>query len=485
MKAKEYNFKYSYLYPLLGVLLYFILSLMFFYLIEVKFEFMQLNNTLYLLLFIFLIEAILHANAALEIKIPALTFILEFAVYLFAIIIFSGRYQGLNSIFTLNNLDLFFFWGFSIFIWYQAAEICRLFEYFRKDFDKIYDRSSENWNLEEFRRLLDYPIIWPRLTRKISWLNLPLFIIWAAVGEMNSTIIVLTILFLVIEVFLLALAYLDKKTVDWRVNRIKEPAAIKSGWRKFLLFFIIFALLLAFLLPANYQPLPMDRINSFLAQRLALTEMPEMEQGENLPKNLSSGEVPNKAEEEESPLVEILFIIIQVALTLLLGFVFLSLILFLIKSELSKIKNLPQFFKVFYSFLIKALKDIFISVKEINFNLSSSWRKRREKKKDRMNIKKEAKNLKNIDLSGESNSIIIRIYNSLLKLLSLKGMGKDPAATPYEYSSYLQDKYQDLKEEINNLTDIFVESAYSDHSLGKNAVKAAKSIWKILKKRFS
>ena len=42
---------------------------------------------------------------------------------------------------------------------------------------------------------------------------------------------------------------------------------------------------------------------------------------------------------------------------------------------------------------------------------------------------------------------------------------------------------KDLKEEINNLTDIFVESAYSDHSLGENAVKAAKSIWKILKKK--
>ncbi|TDO94848.1 hypothetical protein DFR79_102227 [Halanaerobium saccharolyticum] len=483
MKAKEYNFKYNYLYPLLGVLLYFILSLMFFYLIEVKFEFMQLNNTLYLLFFIFLIEAILHANAAQELKIPALTFILEFAVYLFAIIIFSGRYQGLDSILTLNNLDLFLFWGFSIFIWYQTAELCRLLEYFRKDFDKIYDRSSENWNLEEFRRLLDYPVIWPRLTQKISWLNLSLFIIWAAVGEMNSTIIVLTILFLVIEVFLLALTYLDKKTVDWRVNRIKEPAAIKSGWRKFLLFFIISALLLAFLLPANYQPLPMDRINSFLAQRLALTEMPEINPEANLPENSNSGKVPSAVEDEESLLIEILFIIIQVALTLFLGFILLALILFLIKSELSKIKNLPQFFKSFYTFLIKALKDIFASVKEMNFNLSSSWKKRREKKKNKKLNKKEVKDIKNIDLSGESNSIIIRIYNSLLKLLSLKGIGKDPAATPYEYSSYLQDKYQDLKEEINNLTDIFVESAYSNHSLGENAVKAAKSIWKILKKK--
>jgi len=483
MKAKEYNFKYRYLYPLMGVLLYFILSLMFFYLVEVKFEFMQLNNTLYLLFFLFLVEAVLHSNAALEVKIPALTFVLEFAVYLFAVIIFSGRYQGLDSILTLNNLDLFSFWIFSIFVWYQTAELCRLLEYFRKDFDKIYDRSSDNWNLDEFRRLLDYPVIWPRLTQKVSWLNLPLFLFWAALGEMNSTFIALTVLFLVIEVFLLALTYLDKKTVDWRVNRIKEPAAIKRGWRKFLLLFIISALLLAFLLPANYQPLPMDRINSFIVQRLALTEMPEMEPGENLPENLNSGEVPDEVEEEESPLIEILFILIQIALALLLGFVLLALTLFLIKSELTKIKNLPQFFKAFYSFLIGAFKDIFTTVKEINFNLSSSWKKRREKKKNKKSNKKEAKDIKKIDLSGEGNSIIIRIYNSLLKLLSLKGMGKDPAATPYEYSSYLQDKYQDLKEEINNLTDIFVESAYSDHSLGENAVKAAKSIWKILKKK--
>lgn len=483
MKAKEYNFKYSYLYPFMGVLLYFILSLMFFHLIEAESKFMQLNNILYLLLFTFLIEAILHSNAALEVKIPALTFIVEFAVYLLAIIIFSGRYQGLDSIFTLNNLDLFFFWIFGIFIWYQVSELSRLFEYFRKDFDKIYDRSSDNWNLDEFRRLLDYPIIWPKLTQKVTWLNLPLFILWAVKGEMNYFFLSLTIIFLVIEVFLLALTYLDKKRVDWRVNRIKESPAIKNGWLKFLLIFIISALLIAFLLPSNYQPLPMDRINSFLAQQVSLTEMPQMERGENPPQNLESGKLPEEGGEEESRLIEILFIVIQIALISVFGLFFLALILFLIKSELSKIKNLPQFFKSFYSFLIQAIKDIFTTVREINFNFSSSWRKRREKKKDKKLSKKEAKDLKNINLSGGSSSVIIRIYNSLLKLLSLKGMGKDPAATPYEYSSYLQDRYQDLKEEIKNLTDIFVESAYSDHSLGENAVKAAKSIWKILKKK--
>ena len=235
MKAREYNFKYSYFYPFLGVMLYFILSLLFFYLIEVKFEFMQLNNILYLLFFIFLVEAIFHTNAAQEVKIPALTFIVEFGIYLFAVILFSGRYQGLDSIFILTNLDLFLFWIFSIFIWYQTAELSRLFEYFRKDFDKIYDRSSDNWNLDEFRRLLDYPIIWPKLTQKISWLNLPLFVLWAVLGEMNSFYITLTVIFLVIEVFLLALTYLDKKRVDWKVNRIKESPAIKNGWLRFLL----------------------------------------------------------------------------------------------------------------------------------------------------------------------------------------------------------------------------------------------------------
>jgi hypothetical protein len=158
-------------------------------------------------------------------------------------------------------------------------------------------------------------------------------------------------------------------------------------------------------------------------------------------------------------------------------------VVFFITSEISKIKNLPQFFKAFYQFIIKAVRDIFAVVKDINFNLSSSWKKRKERRLDKKSAKEEAKNLRNIELKGHSNSIIIRIYNSLLKLLSLKGIGKKPSATPYEYSSYLEEKYQDLKEEINNLTEIFVETAYSDHSLGENAVKAARSIWKILKKR--
>jgi len=300
---------------------------------------------------------------------------------------------------------------------------------------------------------------------------------------MNTFFLVLTIIFLVVEVFLLALTYLDKKTVDWNVNRIKESQSIKKGWRKFLLIFIISALLLAFLLPSNYQPLPMDRINSWLGRQLAQMGVVEMEQQQNIGQNMGEGELPAEVEEEESRLIEILFIIIQIFLTVIFGLFFLALIIFFITSEISKIKNMPQFFKAFYRFLIKSIKDIFSVVKDLNFNLSSSWKERRERLKNKKSTKKEENSLKNIDLKGESNSIIIRIYNSLLKLLFLKGMGKDPASTPYEYSSYLEEKYQNLKEEINDLTDIFVESAYSNHSLGRNAVKAAKSIWKILKKK--
>jgi len=482
MKAKEYNLKYSYLYPLMGLILYFILGLMFFYLIEVNFKLVKFNRVSYLLFFLFLLEAILHFNASLEIKIPALTFAVEFFIYLSALIIFNGRYQGLDSIFVLAKLDLFIFWLVSIFIWYQVYEFCGIFEYFRKDFDKIYASRGEDWNLDEFRRLLDYPLIWPKMTQKVSWLNLPLFILWAFMGEMNTVFLVLTIIFLVTEVFLLALSYLDKKTVDWNVNRIKETETIKKGWRKFLLIFIISALLLAFLLPSNYQPLPMDRINSWLGRQLALMGVVEMEQ-QNIQGKMGVGELPDQMVEEESRLVEILFLISQIFLTVIFALFFLALVIFLISVEISRIKNLPQFFRAFYQFVIKAVKDILAFVREINLDLSSSWRKRKERRRQKKSIKDEEKSIKNIELSGKSNSIISRIYNSLLKLLSLKGMAKDPASTPYEYSSYLEDKYQEIKEEINDLTEIFVESAYSNHSLGENAVRAARNIWKILKKK--
>lgn len=483
MKAKEYNFKYSYLYPLLSLILYFLLALMVINLIEIKTDFLKLGGFSFVLLFLFLVESILHFNAALELKVPALTFLVEFALYLLALFIFSGRYQGLESILTLNNLDLFFFWLFSLFLWYQIAEFCRLFEYFRTDFEKLFDQSSENWNLDEFRRLLDYPLVWPQVTKKITWLNLPLFLLWAILGELNSTFVLLSIFFLVTEVFLLALNYLDKKRLDWQVSGIKEFSTIKKGWHKFLLIFIITALVFAFLLPANYQPLPMNRIMNYFSQQLELTETPQIEVEETQQQGFKAEGVSEEVEKENSIIMEILFLVIQLSLSLIFGFLILSLILFLIKSEIGKIKNLPQFFKAFYGFLIKALNDIFSRVKELNFDLGSSWKKRKEKRAEKKEIKKDKKELKNIDLKGENSSIIIRIYNSLLKLLSLKGIGRDPAATPYEYSSYLEVKYQDLKEEINKLTEIFVESAYSNHSLGENAVKAAKSIWKILKKK--
>ncbi len=483
MKAKEYNLKYSYLYPMMGLILYFILSLMFFYLIEVNFELMQLNNYSYLLLFLFLIEAILHFNASLKTKIPLLTFVFEFFLYLIVLIILNNRYQGLDSIFTLAKLDLFIFWLVSIFIWYQVYEFCSIFEYFRNDFDKIYASKGEDWNLDEFRRLLDYPLIWPRMTQKVSWLNLPLFILWALMGEITTVFLILTIIFLVTEVFLLALTYLDKKTVDWNVNRIKENQTVKRGWRKFLLIFIISALLLAFLLPSDYQPLPMDRINSWLSMQLALMGVIELEEQQNIREKLAPGEISDQIVEEESRLIEILFTITQIFLTILFGLFLLALLLFFIISEISRTKNLPQFMREFFKFLFKAVRDIFSALGDIKFNLSSGWREMRMRRNQKESERKEAENLKNIELGGQSKSIISRIYIALLKLLSLKGMAKDPAATPYEYSSYLEDKYQEIKEEISALTEIFVESAYSNHSLAENTVKAAKSIWRILKKK--
>ena len=485
MEAREYNFKFSYLYPFMSLMLYFILSLLLFYLIDLKSGILALNKLSYLILFIFMLEAVFHFNASQEIKLPFFVYLVEFAAYFLVLAVFNGRLGGLAELFSIGNLDIFLFTLISILLWTQVISFAELFEYFRKDFDKIYDRSSDSWNLDEFRRLLDYPLIWPKITQKISWLNLPLLILWAVLGELNSFFISLTLVFLSLEVFLLALNYLDKKRADWEVAGLQDNNSletVRSGWKKFLLIFIISALILAFLLPANYQPLPMRRINSWLQQHLTETPAPVTEQSEKVSEQFDSRQ--SAAESQEASLAtEIIFMIIQFGLYLFIAVLFLALILFLIKSELGKMKNIPQFLKAFYKFIIESFKDIFSTLKEMNFNLASSWRKRKKRRSEAKKNKEEIKDLKKVDLSESSDSIIIQIYNSLLKLLSLKGMGKKDSATPYEYSSYLEDKYNNLKEEIRELTELFVERAYSDHSLGQNAVKTAKSIWKILKKK--
>lgn len=482
MKSKEYNFKYSYLYPFMGLLLYFILALLLFYLLKIRSDFFNLYTSAYFLLFAFLLEAIFHYNAALDLEIPRFIFLFEHLFFLVILLFFSGRLQGLDNIFSLSNIDIYLFWLVSIFLWFQVYDFSRLFGYFRKDFIKIFDQSHQVRSLDEFRRLLDYPLIWPKIIAKISWLNLPLVILWAVMGRMNINFIYLTLIFLVIEVFFISLSYLDKKKIDWRVNGIEESKSVRRGWHRFLLIFIISALLIAFLLPANYQPLPMDQIKSWLHSKLVLREMPQIPAGNIRRQDMEEGDLSVQSE-LMIRILEMIFLVFQLILNILFLLLVLIFILFLIKSELSRIKNIPQFFKAFYRFFINFFREFFRTIKDFNFDLSSSWKRRQEKKEQKKSARYREEELKNIDLSDNSHSIIIRIYNSLLKLLSLKGLGRNPASTPYEYSSFLEGKYQDLKEEIKELTDIFVETAYSNHSLGKNAVKAAKSIWKIIKKK--
>jgi hypothetical protein len=482
MQLDKYKFNYRYLYPLLALLLYFQFALLLIHSLQLKFAFFNLKLSSYFLLFIFLAEAVIRFNAALSIEIPRLIFLGEVLLYFLLLLFLNGQYQGLNSLLSIKLVELYLFTLLSIFIWLQLNELTAFFFIFNQDCVKIFDHSDSVNNLDEFRRLLDYPLIWPKIKHKIILLNLGLLICWALVETLQPTIILLTISFLITEIFLLASAYFTKKTIDWQVNGIKEFSTIKQGWIKFLILLISIAFLFSALMPANYQLLPMNKIGGWLNSNLEFKS--------NLAPNRTSPKLTNnfssqvkQAAKKPSSLLILFYLAIEILLVFLVGLLILLLIIFLFKSELSKFKNLSQFTRAFLAFIKNIIQLVSLSLKKINFKIKATWQQKQKQLKTRQLNNQEIKELQFEQIKAGDSSVISQIYFALLKLLAWQGIKKDNTLTPYEFSEQLEVD-NSILQEIKLLTTLFVESSYSNHSLSKQIINSASQSWQRIKNKF-
>ncbi len=481
MDFPDYDFKYRYLYPLLGLVLYYILTIITILTLNKYFDMLKLNVFTALLILAFLVESMVRFNAELKLKIPVVTFLLEFILYYLALLFTTGSY-GVNGIYGFRNPSLWVVFLLSVVAWFHVNELAGLFNVFRVDCEKIYVKSSGRWSFDEFRRLLDYPSTWKKISKKISFINIYLLIIWAALRILNPYVVVGTIIFLIIEIFLLSLAYLDKKTIDWHIQGIERPVLLKEGWYRFIVIILILALSFAEVLPYNYSPLPLQRIGRWLNSLLPEMKPGEMPTPERPERQIPTGEIARQEQAEGINYMNIIFLVLQIILFTSFGIIILAFIIFLVKLEFKKVKNLPDFFKKFSSFFRSLVKEIFSRVKQLNITIRSSRhiiKKRRRKKED---TAREIDRIKNIKIPGNLRSMVIIIYNSMLKLLSIRGQGKKQDQTPYEYSRMIGDQYIDISEDINHLTDFYVEIVYSDHSLSKSTASLVKKIWAKVKK---
>ena len=88
-------------------------------------------------------------------------------------------------------------------------------------------------------------------------------------------------------------------------------------------------------------------------------------------------------------------------------------------------------------------------------------------------------NLKRMDPRQQ----IIYYYLNILEMSNQKGLSRKPSQTPYQYSQELRQQLPEAGDELQDLTQTFVEARYSPHNVEAQQAKAASSWWERVKNR--
>ncbi|MFW5985867.1 MAG: DUF4129 domain-containing protein [Halanaerobiales bacterium] len=439
--------------------------------VNYHFDLIDMGVILHGLLFLFLLEVIIRYNAGIDLEIPYYLFVIEFAAFWVLLRFLPPGLKGTG---------LWLVWLLAVFCWYNIYDLCNVYNIFRNDYIKIHNSPREN--LDEFRRLLDYAANWKVFSRKIWFINFYLFIAWLVFTGADLFIIITSIVFGLVEIFLLSLVYLDKITIDWYLDGIKRPALITRNWYKAIYILLAAVLLFTIILPYNYEPVPVDKIGSWLAAIFTSSQIQPEEiarEQERLPEE----DIDQRQQmEEETGIIQLLFFILQVVLGSLFALIILAFILYLLKGEITRTTSLPLFIKRFLLFLLDLIKKIFRSVSKIKIRVNRTRNKIKSGRLSKKTRDKQIKSIKEITLPGNLRRMIFAVYNSMLRLFALRGVERKEYQTPFEFSRSAREKIKEAEKEIDEITRIFVETAYSDHSLSEKTGKIIKSLWKKIKK---
>jgi hypothetical protein len=64
------------------------------------------------------------------------------------------------------------------------------------------------------------------------------------------------------------------------------------------------------------------------------------------------------------------------------------------------------------------------------------------------------------------------------------GVPRREEQTPYEYARSLSAELKEAREDVDTLTDSFVEARYSDHDIASNAAHRVGSVWQRIRRIF-
>jgi hypothetical protein len=69
-------------------------------------------------------------------------------------------------------------------------------------------------------------------------------------------------------------------------------------------------------------------------------------------------------------------------------------------------------------------------------------------------------------------------YLSVLYRSAQQGLGRSPAATPLEYENVLADELSDVADQVEDLTEAFIEARYSAHDLDSQDSSRVQQVWR-------
>jgi hypothetical protein len=77
---------------------------------------------------------------------------------------------------------------------------------------------------------------------------------------------------------------------------------------------------------------------------------------------------------------------------------------------------------------------------------------------------------------------VIFFYLNLIELGKQRGLERKPSQTPYQYENQVLDQVPEINDELDGLTDSFLEARYSRHGIDEPQAEKVGSLWERIKK---
>ncbi|WP_041606069.1 DUF4129 domain-containing protein [Halothermothrix orenii] len=480
-KPGEFDIKFNIFYPLLGGVLHYILFVFLLEVIRAYNSEVGVGILIYLIGLIYIIEGVFSGFIHFKINLPRFFILLELAVPWVLYYLTTGVEDILLYILISGGL---------LVLWASTRGTAALFFGFNFDYRAIksYDNWESDWRVED-HMVVDYPVYWKNIFKRILYLNFALGGIWLFVRQVRLSSVILTSLFTIGELLLLTMVYFEKARFDWLLEEFKFDKNLNSGWQRAIIITVVCLLAVSFLLPVDYSPLTISRISDWVLTNSNNPDLDieffQQEKQQQTDNNILNDIEPG--EEEPSVLYLIItfihFIPVIFFIIVLIGF-----ILSLVVSEIERAGMIPTFFLNFYLFIKHFVGNLVERL--FKFARGRLTRSRfpghrlegHRSRKTELEQMNELISIEDFSFSGRVKDNIIKIFTLIQGYFSKLGLGREPAETPFEYSDKIIEEKPGFGGVVDKITRLYVEAVYSNHSLPKTLLNTVKNLWKEFKK---